>query len=142
MMNSFRSWRPGGRCVIGVVFRDPLDTGAVGVHDIYVGLPLAVRAEHDLSARRRPRRVLVAPRPAGQDAEIASVGVYGRDLEETFDLGGEYDLVSPGRPVRGGVVVPFKGDASDIGPVGAHDVQLRGPCPARGEDDIPAVRRP
>src|SRR5512143_1791134 len=124
MMNSFRSWRPGGRCVIGVAFRDPLDIGAVGVHDINVGLPLAVRAEHVLSARRRPRRVLVAPRPAGQDAEIASVGVYGRDLEESLDLGGEYDLVSPGRPVRGGIVVPFKGDTPGIGAVGAHYIQL------------------
>src|SRR5512135_3819036 len=86
------SRRPGGRRVICVVFRDPLDIGAVGVHDINVEFPLAVRAENDLSARRRPRRVLVAPRPTGQDAEIASVGVYGSDLEETFDLGGEYDL--------------------------------------------------
>src|SRR5512143_1636406 len=115
MMNSFRSWRPGGRCVIGVVFRDPLDIGAVGVHDINVGFPLAVRAEHDLSARRRPRRVLIASRPVGQDAETASVGVYGRDLEESFDLGGEYDPVSPGRPVRGGVVAPLEGDTPGIG---------------------------
>src|SRR5208283_4913993 len=69
LMLSLFSGRPGWRCIVCIIRCKPLDIRAICIHDIDVKLVLAVRAEYDLPAGWRPRRVFIASPSACEQPE-------------------------------------------------------------------------
>ena len=89
-----------------------------------------------------PRRALIVARSTSQGQKPSAIRVDGEYFKGPILVGNEGDLVSPGGPCRGGIVVPFESKPPDVGPFRIHDIDLGSPSLVAHEGDLAAIRRP
>src|SRR5580765_7908823 len=93
-----------------------------------------------MASVRSPRCAFVAARSGGEPAEIRAVGVHRPDVVIALTRG-EGDRVTLRRPARLRVE-SILAQATDVGALGVHHVDLRGPRAIGDERDLTSCRRP